>query len=264
MSEAFDIAATTYDEVFTNSHIGILQRRLVYKYLEQTLPKNTALTILEINCGTGQDAIWLSNQGHNIIATDISPEMISVAKNKQPENTINTLEFRQLDINNLGQTSFEHSFDLIFSDFGGLNCLSPEQLVNFLKSAKKKLKPQGRIIGVIMPKHCLLENVYFIFKGNFKKAFRRHTINAVPANVDGTIVDTWYYNPKTIKKLSKPDYVLEQIQPIGFFIPPSYLEPFFKKRQGVLKIMEKLDRIFNRFSFLSKYSDHYVISIRIK
>ena len=106
MTESFDISAPLYDDVFTNSHIGKLQRKLVYSFLKKNLPKNQNLEILEINCGTGHDAIWLANQGHQIIATDISSEMISVAKAKITPNH-NQPTFQQLDINVLGETHFE-------------------------------------------------------------------------------------------------------------------------------------------------------------
>lgn len=263
MNEAFDIAATMYDEVFTHSHIGKLQRKLVYSYVTKILSGQGNLDILEINCGTGHDAIWFANQGHRVIATDISSEMINVAKGKHSYDN-DKLQFQQLDINHLDETKFDHSFDLIFSDFGGLNCLSSDQLDVFFKSAIKKLKPNGRIIGVIMPKHCWLESIYFICKGNLKKSFRRNTKNAVAANVDGNMVDTWYYNPKNIHALSKHNFVIETIKPIGFCIPPSYLESFFKNRVLVLRFLQNLDTVFKRFSFLSKYSDHYLISLRIK
>ncbi|KAA1244131.1 class I SAM-dependent methyltransferase [Aquimarina sp. RZ0] len=260
MNESFDIAAPTYDDVFTYSHIGKLQRNLVYDFLKDVLPENQSLDILEINCGTGQDAFWLASLGHRIIATDISFGMISVAKEKLT-TTENQPEFRQLDINKLGETHFEHSFDLIFSDFGGLNCLSPKQLEHFFVSASKKLKPNGKIIGVIMPKHCILENFYFIMKGSFKKAFRRNTNRVVIANVDGTQVNTWYYNPINIKKVAEGFFNIDTTYPIGFCIPPSYLEPFFRKKSILLKTLQHIDILFKRFSFVSKYSDHYLISL---
>jgi len=260
MTESFDISASLYDDVFTNSHIGKLQRKLVHDFLINVLPKDQRLHILEINCGTGHDALWLANKGHHIIATDISSEMIRIAKSKATLNP-NNLEFCQLDINKLGETHFDHSFDIIFSDFGGLNCLSPIQIDNFFIAAEKKLKPNGKIISIIMPKHCLLENSYFIIKGDFKKAFRRNTEKAVSANVEGTNVDTWYYNPKNITKASNTFFTINNVLPIGFLIPPSYLEPFFKNKLRLLKILQNIDMFFRRFSFLSKYSDHYLISL---
>ncbi|WP_299313741.1 class I SAM-dependent methyltransferase [uncultured Aquimarina sp.] len=263
MNENFDIAAITYDTSFTHSKIGKLQRNLVYDHLIKTLPNNQKLDILEINCGTGHDAIWLADRGHHVIATDISSEMISIARSKQ-QNKNNDIEFQQLDINKLEAFSPESSFDLIFSDFGGLNCLSHNQLTQFFITAYKKLKPNGQIIGVIMPKHCIIENSYFIIKGDLKKAFRRNTNNVVIANVDGTDVTTWYYDPKNIKKIAKNVFAVDKVSPIGFCIPPSYLEPFFKNKLGLLEILKKLDTLFNRFSFLSKYSDHYLISLSKK
>ncbi|MDH7448059.1 class I SAM-dependent methyltransferase [Aquimarina sp. 2201CG14-23] len=260
MSESFDIAAIAYDTTFTSSHIGKLQRDLVHQYVKKVLPVDQKLHILEINCGTGHDAIWLASQGHRVIATDISSEMISVAKTKQRSDH-KDLEFRQLDINKLETFDTEHSFDLIFSDFGGLNCLSNSQLQTFFTSAEKKLKPNGKVVAVIMPKHCVIETFYFILKGKIKKAFRRNTNHAVVANVDGTPVNTWYYNPKNILKVSAKLYKVMNIKPIGFCIPPSYLEPFLKNNIGFLKVLSNLDAFFRRFSFLSKYSDHYVISL---
>ncbi|WP_299246543.1 class I SAM-dependent methyltransferase [uncultured Aquimarina sp.] len=260
MNESFDIAAITYDSTFTHSKIGELQRNLVYNHLTEILPSNQELDILEINCGTGHDAIWLANRGHRVIATDISLEMISIARSKlQHKNS--DLEFQQLDINKLEAFEPERSYDLIFSDFGGLNCLSPNQLKHFFITAEKKLKPNGRIIGVIMPKHCIIENSYFVMKGDLKKAFRRNTSTVVIANVDGTDVSTWYYNPNNIKKIVKNVFSVDKVNPIGFCIPPSYLEPFFKNKLGFLRVLKNLDTLFNRFSFLSKYSDHYLISL---
>ncbi len=260
MTESFDISAPFYDDVFTNSHIGKLQRKLVHDFLSNTFAENKNLDILEINCGTGHDALWLANQGHRVIATDISSEMIKVA-NTKVLSISNQPEFCQLDINRLEETHFNTSFDLIFSDFGGLNCLSPLQLESFFVSAKKKLKPKGRIIGVIMPKHCIIENLYFLTKGNPKKAYRRNTNNVVQANVDGNHVNTWYYNPDAIIKMANNFFTIDRISPIGLCIPPSYLEDFFKKKLRFLKILQTLDTIFKRFSFLSKYSDHYIISL---
>ncbi|AXT54380.1 class I SAM-dependent methyltransferase [Aquimarina sp. MMG015] len=260
MNESFDIAAITYDTTFTHSKIGKLQRNLVFDHLTKMLPPNQKLDILEINCGTGHDAIWLAEQGHRVIATDISSEMISIAKSKQ-HNQIKDLEFLQLDINKLSTLNSEQPFDLIFSDFGGLNCLSPDQLKEFFIAAQAKLKPNGIIVGVIMPKQCLMENIYFTMKGKFKQAFRRNTDNVVIANVDGVDVNTWYYNPKMIQKISSKLFKTNELKPIGLWIPPSYLESFFKNKSGILKILSNLDMFFRRFAFLSKYSDHYLISL---
>ncbi|MPT34426.1 MAG: class I SAM-dependent methyltransferase, partial [Flavobacterium sp.] len=77
MSASFDIAAATYDQTFTHTVIGRLQRDLVYRHMTEALRNSTIRSLLEINCGTGEEAIWLSQQGYQITATDISEQMRS-------------------------------------------------------------------------------------------------------------------------------------------------------------------------------------------
>jgi hypothetical protein len=49
--------------------------------------------------------------------------------------------------------------------------------------------------------------------------------------------------------------------PIGFFIPPSYLESFFAPRETIFNILKKMEILINKFSFLCNYSDHFIIHI---
>ena len=79
----FDILAQNYDADFTSSAIGRLQRNRVWSYLNPIIKEaGRPLKILEINCGTGDDAIQLATMGHRVIATDSSAGMIEKAKEK--------------------------------------------------------------------------------------------------------------------------------------------------------------------------------------
>ena len=79
---AFDTLAAEYDLQFTTSLVGREQRRCTRKWLSRVVAGQNKLQILEINCGTGEDALWLSKMGHEVIATDQSPAMIAKAKQK--------------------------------------------------------------------------------------------------------------------------------------------------------------------------------------
>lgn len=267
MKKDFDHIAKDYDIDFTYSEIGKCQRNSVYRYLNKS-PKN--LNILELNCGTGEDAIWLAKQGNQVLATDISDEMIKVAKQKGAE--INNLKFETIDINKLSDLceslvtfAVKSKFDLIFSNFGGLNCLSKKELKNFFHSASQLLHKNGKLILVIMPKNTLWERFYFILKIDFKKVFRRNTNKALEVNVENNPevsgVKTWYYNPKDIKEIAKPYFKMVITKPIGFFIPPSYLENYFKKHKRLLRILDQLEKRIGKFGFLSRFSDHYLIEL---
>ena len=259
MGNGFDIAAKDYDQDFTNSGIGTLQRKQVYQYLNKYVFHKKRLNLLEVNCGTGEDALWFAQQGHNVMATDASGEMISVAKTK---NDLQNVEFQQLKIQELNQLETEGSFDLIFSNFGGLNCLGNDGFSDFLKQSKRLLKTDGKLILVLMPKNCLWDNFYLFLKGKWNHLGRRNTAEAISINVYGQKVNTWYYNPKDILSLDNR-FKCADYKPIGFFVPPSYTESFFKNKEVLLNCLGWLDKYTTRLSFLSRFSDHYIIYLKV-
>jgi ubiquinone/menaquinone biosynthesis C-methylase UbiE len=256
MKADFDSASKNYDTSFTNSEIGKLQRNLVYYQLEKQL--NNTKTILEINCGTGEDAIWLANKNFDVIATDISSEMIVVAKSKSKKDN---LKFEDADINSISEQYKNEKFDLLFSNFGGLNCLSKIELQLFFDTISNIISEKGKLILVIMPKNTVWEQFYFSLKLDFKNAFRRKKEMAI-ANVDGENVKTYYFNPKDIVNLSNSNFEFISTKPIGFFVPPSYLEPFFKNKKGILNFLKALENKMKNWTFLSKYADHYIIILQ--
>ena len=112
-----------------------------------------------------------------------------------------------------------------------------------------------------MTKSTLWEQFYFLAKAQFPSIFRRKKENVL-AKVDGENVPTYYYNPKDIVNLSVKNFTVVDQKPIGFFVPPSYLEPFFKNKKGILLFLNKLEKGVSSWSFLSKYADHFIITLQ--
>lgn len=249
--ENFDLAANLYDDHFTYSQVGRAQRKQVWGNIDE-LNIVAPRSVLEINCGTGEDAkIWHSKK-HKIIPTDLSPEMIKVASRKSPD-----LEFKILNINKL--ESVQNEFDIIFSNFGGLNCLSPTDLNAFFSKAYSKLPTNGQLILVLMGKKCIWDNLFLFLKGKWNQIGRRNTADGIEINVDGQHVTTWYYSPKQIINMAS-NFSCNRLKPIGLHVPPSYLANFFENKKLLLSTAIFLDKIWS-FSFLSNYSDHYFISL---
>lgn len=255
MDANFDNAALVYDKTFTQSAIGKIQRAQVYSQLANLLDSTDIKSVLEINCGTGEDALWLASKGLNVIATDISEKMLDVARSK---NHSKSVLFEQVDITHLSEQYPQKKFDLIFSNFGGLNCLSPSELKLFFPNAANLLPSRGKLALVIMPKNTLWEKLYLSLKGDVKKAGRRNLQN-VGVMVDGQIVPTQYYNPEETIDLARDYFELINLAPIALFTPPSYLEGFFRNKPLSLSVLSKLDYLSCRFGSLSKFSDHYFI-----
>jgi len=185
--------------------------------------------------------------------------MLRLAQKKADNSK--AIRFEKLDIKTISKANLPKNFDVIFSNFGGLNCLNTNELKAFFKSVYNLLPDKGKLILVIMPKNTLWEFCYFIFKRDFKNAVRRCTNKPVYVNLGKQKVATWYYNPKDIKQFSEPYFKVKHIYPIGFFIPPSYLENYFSNHKLFLSILGKAERLVATFGFLSRFSDHYLIEI---
>ena len=110
----FDIMAETYDEDFTLSSIGQLQRACVWDAIGSLVNnKLVPLKILEINCGTGEDAIHFAKLGHQVMATDLSATMIAKAGNKLARlgHDANNLNLQQCGFNELYKQLGHEQFD---------------------------------------------------------------------------------------------------------------------------------------------------------
>jgi SAM-dependent methyltransferase len=60
--------------------------------------RETPKQVLEIGCGTGSNAIWMAERGAVVLATDISPTAVDIAKKKAERYSSLKLEFRVADI----------------------------------------------------------------------------------------------------------------------------------------------------------------------
>ena len=249
----FDKAATAYDATFTNSIIGQLQRKRVYHWLEKINFFERTQSVFELNCGTGFDAHYFNQKGLKVRATDISEKMIEVAKSTRSAE----IEFMPLDVKDIEKVTIDE--DAVFSNFGGLNCIPESDLIKLQQSLATKLKTGDMVIWVIMPKFSLMESLYFFFKFQWKKIFRRHTSDAVIVNVDGSKVPTYFHSPRTLKKILNPNFNVKLTKPVALFLPPSYLESFIKNKPTLTRLLNRLESVFGRFSLLSGWADHFII-----
>ena len=264
MQQAFDTIAKGYDASFTHSIIGKAQRQIVWGYLEKTFLDNKKLNVLELNCGTGEDALRFAERGHTVLATDISEKMLTITEQKVKANNLSDLiQTKKIDLSKPEQLNLDDNFDLIFSNFGGFNCLPFNDLFKLPESLFRLLKPGGRILLVIMPTFCVWEMFYFTIKLSLKKAFRRSSTEGAKVYLNGEELITYYYTPIIINKIFQKGFEQVFLKPVGFFIPPSYLEKFFSSKQRTFKLLKKMESTVTNCSVLANYSDHFLIDLKV-
>ena len=262
MDAAFNEVAGAYDTSFTDTFTGREQRNAVWDYLRKNITASN-LKILEINCGTGEDALFLASMGHYVYATDASQKMIDVAvKKTDVKKYSDKISFAVCSFDNLhGITG---KYDLIFSNFGGLNCLSPEDLKNLSHTLSALLTEKGRLIAVVMPPFCAWEFFYFSCKLHFKKGLRRLGHQPVIITLEGKDVPTWYHSASSMKNCLHASLKFYKSNAIGIAIPPSYLEPLVNRFQFLKPVLAKLEKWLGKFSWAGYASDHLLLDFHKK
>lgn len=265
MQSPFNKIAATYDESFTNTKIGRLQRNIVHSYLDKALFNNRQLNILELNCGTGEDAVWFAERGHTVLATDTSEEMLRVTEKKVSQYNFNDkIKTKKVDLTSFETSNLNEKFDLIFSNFGGINCIDQTSITHLGNVLPLLLNTKGRLIFVIMSKFCFWESFYYLMKLQFKEVFRRSKNDFTKVDIGGSIVHTYYYSSQSIFNFFIDNFKLVATVPIGFLIPPSYLNQFFERNDNLLNYLNKFERLSSKFRFLSNVSDHFLMDMELK
>jgi ubiquinone/menaquinone biosynthesis C-methylase UbiE len=251
---AFDVLARDYDAQFTNSMVGAAQRSISRKWLLKLLQGKNKLNILEINCGTGTDATWIADMGHNVTATDQSSKMIAIARSKK--NSMAGPKFLTCAFDELGSYFPEKQFDLVFSNFAGLNCVSPQQLKSVANQLHQLIRPGGHLAAVIFGKYCLWETMYYLSKGRRRQAFRRRSNEEVIVPLDAnTRQPVYFYSVKQFTRLLSPFKRIET-RPVGLFIPPSYLEGAIKKHPGFFRTLLTMEERLGGMAAARSLADH--------
>jgi len=260
----FDILAETYDSDFTESAIGKLQRKRVWGLLTPVLRSyNRPLKILEINCGTGEDALHFAEMGHEVVATDESKVMIEKSQQKLYRSKINShqIKFIQCSFSGLIDHFKNEKFDLVFSNFGGINCIDETAVEQLSKDLSSIIASNGCLFLTAMSRLCLWEILYYSSKGKFSSAFRRQK-KSVPFKINGSSMPVFYYSPKNLKKIFQSEFKPVQTYPVGLFIPPSYLEKQFLNRRHWLNRLEHWEEVWGKYSMLSSFADHFCIVLK--
>ncbi|MBK9536342.1 MAG: class I SAM-dependent methyltransferase [Flavobacteriales bacterium] len=99
------------------------------------------MDVLELNCGTGKESIHLARNGHRVIATDMSPVMLSRARERARQMGVEDRIVReQLDLDDPEDRQWPFSFDLVLSGAGGLNTVDLDHLKYLVDPIADNLK----------------------------------------------------------------------------------------------------------------------------
>jgi SAM-dependent methyltransferase len=196
------------------------------------------LSVLDLGCGTGEDARTLMHAGLHVRAIDASLGMVKIARERGVHAAI-------LPIENCGV--LDEQFDVVLSNFGALNC------VKDLKSLREPLarlaRPGGHMAICLIGGFCLWETVWSLCHARPATAFRRWR-KSVMSSLGFPV---YYPSNQDLETAFHPQFRLLNWRGIGLCVPPSYVTGLPDRW---LWNLDAVDRRVAHWPVLRGLSDH--------
>jgi SAM-dependent methyltransferase len=260
---AFDRLARDYDERFTRGELGRLLRARVWARLDARFPRGGR--ILDLGCGTGEDAVYLASEGMRVVALDASRAMVDAARRKvEAARLEDRISVQYATIESLAdsgtrrtdETARSAVFHGAFSNFGALNC-SAVDYASLARGLATLLGPGAPLILVVMGPAVPWEWAWYLTRGEPRTAFRRlRGGGAVWRNV---VVR--YPSIRTVRRAFAPWFHYRRASALGCLLPPGYAASWLLPHPRLLRALDHCERLLATAPPLPWLADHYVLEL---
>jgi ubiquinone/menaquinone biosynthesis C-methylase UbiE len=248
----WDQTAENYDSIFSETVIGRVQRDAVWRELDKHF--QPGMRILELNCGTGVDAVHLAARGIRVVACDLSSKMIDAARQRLGGAGLEALvDFRVLATEEIDSLAGDAPFDGAFSNFSGLNCV--QDISQTARNLARLLKPSAKTLLCMVGRFSLWEMAWHLAEGKPALAlhsFRRKPTTHISAQ---SAVLVHYPSVSDMRRMFAPEFRLRGWKGIGVAVPPSCLEPFARRVPGMVGGLAKIDHYLGRAPIFRSMGD---------
>jgi ubiquinone/menaquinone biosynthesis C-methylase UbiE len=263
-ARAFSRQAEIFDDYDGGNTINQYKRQRVREHVLRYMDagREPERVILELNAGTGIDAAYFAGKGYRVHATDIAEGMQEKLREKMQRQGLSDKVTTELcSFTALDTLRQRGPYDLIFSNFAGLNCTG--ELDKVLRSFAPLVKPGGQVTLVILPGFCLWETL-LLLRGRWRTAFRRLISGrkGTQSHVEGHYFRCWYYASSYVVRALKDSFDLLSVEGLCTIAPPSYIEHFAEKHSGAWRLLSVLDEKWKARWPWKYIGDYYIISLR--
>lgn len=256
VATAFDSVAESFEVALENDITRGLRQK-VYQTIRSLISPDS--NILDINCGIGIDAVALAEEGYNVVGIDLSPKMIEEAKRRSTRAGANNVEYLVGSFEDLSPL-LGRTFDLVLSNFGGLNCVS--SLNTVAAQVARVVRPGGYFVAMVMPPVCLWEIVAGLARLNFRSAFRRLGKNVQATGFRGGTFTVHYHTPRTFTSAFRRWFKVRQVVGLNIISPPPHAMRFKTIYPQLSSRLERFEGIVARLPGVRSMGDHFVVSLQ--
>lgn len=234
---AFDALAADYDALWNATAVGMSQREAVWSHVDSLFCPGDC--ILDLGCGTGEDAIHFASRAVEVYAIDASAAMVRTARRRGVNAHQRTVE---------ALANLEGEFNGVISNFGVLNCV--DDLTSVASQLSRLVLPGGFAAICVMSSFCLWETLHFLLRGRPRQAFRRLARGRVRSSLG---FDIHYPSAAQLKRAFRDQFQLIGQYGVGLCVPPSYVHGVAEETIGRLS---RLDQRLAHLLLLRAMADH--------
>jgi ubiquinone/menaquinone biosynthesis C-methylase UbiE len=226
MNPNYSVLADIYDSVMED-----VDYETWTDYIDEIILNHNpeALDVLELACGTGTMALSLEELDcYNIVATDLSAQMIHIARNKADHvgSNVQFLPMNFLDIR------LDQKFDVVFMVFDSINYIhNAEEILDLHHQVRSILKPQGIFIFDFTTPRNSRKAIQYLNKEKkqVEPNYRYERISS--------------YSPQ--KKVHTNTFQIQKIDPVSEDVVETYCE---EHHQRIYTLME-IENIISKTDF---------------
>jgi len=253
VAAAFDTIAERFDEELENNITRRIRGR-IYSTIEDLV--RPGASVLDMNCGTGIDAIALSLRGYDVTGIDISSKMVQQARRKASRARLHGIRFLIGSFEGISEL-VDPPFDLVLSNFGGLNCTGNLSAVAL--EVARVIAPSGFLLAVVMPPFSLWESLSYAVRGQWGSVMRRLRSQATATGFDGKTFIVHYYAPTSSVQAFRPWFDVKRITGICALAPTPQSSSFARRHPKLTRGLETLDSLIGGLPLVRSIGDHYMI-----
>jgi SAM-dependent methyltransferase len=218
--------------------------------------------VLELGCGTGEEAIALGREGVRVLALDLSPQMLAAAEDKiAAAGLAHVVRTRQLAAGEIGLLVDEvgaGAFDGAYSSFGALNGEPDLGVVG--RALTQLIRPGGRLVASVMNRFYPFEVLWFLGHGRPRQAVRRWGGSTL-ASVSPALavrVRTWYHTPRGFAR-SFPAFRRVSCRALPLLLPPPFAAHLWVRFPAWMRRMSRCEEwLAPRWPFCA-LGDHFLM-----
>ena len=261
---AFDLVAPRYDRDFTDQQLGAWLRGVVWREMQAVFQPGDS--ILDLGCGTGEDACHLAHAGIRVTGLDASSAMLEVAGTKVTEAELgDRVRLAQLDlrdvntVDDFARFTNDEFIDGAYANFGPLNCLPDRRPL--ASALARAIKPGGAFVAVLMGPTCPWELAWFLLHGHPRTATRRFR-RGFRSIVGGQQMRVWYPSPHRLRTEFAPSFEHVKTVGVGVFLPPSDFGRLVARAPRLFAALNNVDDHARRHFPWTWLNDHYLSVFR--